>query len=81
MNRALARMRRFLVGQDGPTAVEYAVLLAVIAAVCLSAIKGLGTTMSGAFGSVPSAPGGSRAGGPPPSPPPLSPSTSHSSGG
>lgn len=32
-------IKRLLVGEDGPTAVEYAVLLALIIAVCLGAVQ------------------------------------------
>ena len=31
--------RRFLISEDGPTAVEYAVMLALIVMVCLGAIR------------------------------------------
>ena len=37
-------VKRFLESEDGPTAVEYAVLLALIVAVCVSAVQ----TMSSA---------------------------------
>ena len=33
------RVHRFLVSEDGPTAVEYAVMLALIVIVCLTAIS------------------------------------------
>ena len=32
------KIKRFLVSEDGPTAVEYAVMLALIVIVCLTAI-------------------------------------------
>lgn len=32
-------IKRLLAGEDGPTAVEYAVLLALIVAVCLGAVQ------------------------------------------
>ncbi len=41
--------RRFLVSEDGPTAVEYAVMLALIVTVCLTAISSLGTAAKNAF--------------------------------
>lgn len=41
-----ARFRRFLQEEDGPTAVEYAVLLALIATVCLAIVSQLGGTNS-----------------------------------
>jgi pilus assembly protein Flp/PilA len=52
MNGAMSRVRRFLVSEDGPTAVEYAVMLALIVVVCVGIIKSLGTTISGTFSSV-----------------------------
>ena len=36
-------VKRFLVSEDGPTAVEYAVMLALIVIVCLTAIQAVGT--------------------------------------
>jgi pilus assembly protein Flp/PilA len=37
------RVQRFLVSEDGPTAVEYAVMMALIVIVCLTAISAVGT--------------------------------------
>ena len=45
-------MRRLLVSEDGPTAVEYAVMLALIVAVCLAAIQQLGTSANTTFQNV-----------------------------
>jgi pilus assembly protein Flp/PilA len=42
-------MQRFLTSEDGPTAVEYAVMLALIIVVCLVAIGSLGTNAKGTF--------------------------------
>jgi pilus assembly protein Flp/PilA len=42
-------VRRFLVSEDGPTAVEYAVMLALIVLVCLTAISSLGTAAKNNF--------------------------------
>lgn len=39
----------FLNEEDGPTAVEYAVMLALIVVVCLAAITTLGTSSSDKF--------------------------------
>lgn len=39
----------FLTSEDGPTAVEYAVMLALIVVVCLGAIGGIGTQANIAF--------------------------------
>jgi pilus assembly protein Flp/PilA len=43
------RLRQFVVSEDGPTAVEYAVMLALIIVVCLVAIQTLGTNTSTTF--------------------------------
>ena len=45
----------FLRNEDGPTAVEYAVMLALIIVVCLIAITALGTSANATFGNVGSA--------------------------
>ena len=44
------RIRRFFVASDGPTAVEYAVMLAAILLVALAAIGVLGTAVADSFG-------------------------------
>ena len=44
--------RRFVVSEDGPTAVEYAVMLTLIVIVCLGAISSLGTSASSTFQTV-----------------------------
>jgi pilus assembly protein Flp/PilA len=41
--------KRFLRSEDGPTAVEYAVMLALIVIVCLTAIKTVGTNANSTF--------------------------------
>ncbi len=48
----LAACKRFLVSEDGPTAVEYAVMLALIIVVCLGAIAFVGTRGSQVFSRV-----------------------------
>ncbi|MGD9722276.1 MAG: Flp family type IVb pilin [Pirellulales bacterium] len=45
----LKKMHRFLASEDGPTAVEYAVMLALIIIVCLIAIESVGTNTSQTF--------------------------------
>jgi pilus assembly protein Flp/PilA len=52
MKRFLTRVAEFLKREDGPTAVEYAVMLSLIIVVCLSAISVLGQKASGTFDSV-----------------------------
>ena len=46
---AINKLKRFLTSEDGPTAVEYAVMLALIIIVCLVAIQSLGTNTSTTF--------------------------------
>ena len=42
----------FLKAEDGPTAVEYAVMLALIIVVCIAAITTLGSNANNTFSSV-----------------------------
>ena len=42
----------FLKAEDGPTAVEYAVMLALIIVVCITAITALGSNANKTFSSV-----------------------------
>ena len=42
----------FLRNEDGPTAVEYAVMLALIIVVCIAAISALGSNAQGTFNKV-----------------------------
>ena len=49
MNKFVARAVEFLKKEDGPTAVEYAVMLALIIVVCTAAITALGTNASQTF--------------------------------
>lgn len=49
MNILVSRVGRFLKSEDGPTAVEYAVMLALIVIVCLTAIQAVGTNASNTF--------------------------------
>jgi pilus assembly protein Flp/PilA len=52
MSGAIAKVRRFLVSEDGPTAVEYAVMLALIVVACITVIGSLQKSVSGTFSSV-----------------------------
>jgi pilus assembly protein Flp/PilA len=52
-------IRKFIVSEDGPTAVEYAVMLALIIVVCLTAIQAIGTSANTTFQNVGTALGGS----------------------
>ncbi|MFH1107805.1 MAG: Flp family type IVb pilin [Planctomycetota bacterium] len=52
MSNFLNRAKNFLRSEDGPTATEYAVMLALIIIVALGAITGLGTTVDTIFTNV-----------------------------
>ncbi len=52
MKSLAQKVQRFLVSEDGPTAVEYAVMLALIIIVCLTAIQALGTKTSSTFANI-----------------------------
>ena len=52
MKNFTLKVQRFLVSEDGPTAVEYAVMLALIIIVCLTAITSVGTNASAVFQNV-----------------------------
>ena len=45
-------IKKFLVSEDGPTAVEYAVMLALIVIVCLTAIQAIGNNANTKFGQI-----------------------------
>jgi pilus assembly protein Flp/PilA len=59
MQKWTQHMVEFLKREDGPTAVEYAVMLALIIVVCLVAITALGTNANQTFGKVSASIGGS----------------------
>ncbi len=46
------KVQQFLLSEDGPTAVEYAVMLALIVVVCLAAISAIGTNASATFNTI-----------------------------
>jgi pilus assembly protein Flp/PilA len=52
MRGILSQVSRFLVSEDGPTAVEYAVMLALILVACITIVTSLGTSVSGTFSKV-----------------------------
>jgi pilus assembly protein Flp/PilA len=57
MTRYLRHALDFLKNEDGPTAVEYAVMLALIIVVCIAAIATLGSNANLTFSTVGSAVG------------------------
>jgi len=52
MKSLAKKVQRFLVSEDGPTAVEYAVMLALIVIVCLAAIQAVGNNSRDTFQAV-----------------------------
>jgi pilus assembly protein Flp/PilA len=55
MSSMLKSLVHFIKTEDGPTAVEYAVMLALIIVVCITAITTLGSNANGTFTTVGSA--------------------------
>ena len=49
MKNISTKIKKFLKSEDGPTAVEYAVMLALIVIVCLTAIRAVGTNAAARF--------------------------------
>jgi pilus assembly protein Flp/PilA len=52
MRKFAQKLVEFLQREDGPTAVEYAVMLALIIVVCITAITALGNNANATFTSV-----------------------------
>jgi pilus assembly protein Flp/PilA len=52
MNGLKNAVRRFLVSEDGPTAVEYAVMLGLIVVAIVAVVGNLATSVSGTFSTV-----------------------------
>jgi pilus assembly protein Flp/PilA len=48
----LQSVRNFLVSEDGPTAVEYAVMLARIVIVCIASVSAVGSNANARFNKV-----------------------------
>ena len=49
MNSLALKVQHFLKSEDGPTAVEYAVMLALIVIVCITAIQAIGQNANTTF--------------------------------
>ena len=49
MRQLTKKFVEFMKKEDGPTAVEYAVMLALIIVVCITAVTALGTNASNTF--------------------------------
>ena len=52
MKNHFPAIHRFLSDESGPTAVEYAVMLALILVACITIVTQLGTSVSGTFSTV-----------------------------
>ena len=52
MSKFVSSVKRFIVSEDGPTAVEYAVMLALIIVVCLAAVSAVGSNANAKFNNV-----------------------------
>jgi len=52
MRRLAQKFAAFWKEDDGPTAVEYAVMLALIVVVCIAAITALGTAANNTFSNI-----------------------------
>ena len=52
MRKFMNKVVNFLKREDGPTAVEYAVMLALILVACITIVTSLGTSVSGTFSKV-----------------------------
>lgn len=49
MKNLALRLKKFLKNEDGPTAVEYAVMLSLIIVLCLTAVRTIGTNANATF--------------------------------
>ena len=52
MQGMISRVQQFLISEDGPTAVEYAVMLALILVACISIVTTLGKSIGSTFSTV-----------------------------
>jgi pilus assembly protein Flp/PilA len=58
MTKLIAAARTFIAGEEGATMVEYGLMVALIAAVCIAVVTTLGTNIQAKFQSVSNAIGG-----------------------
>lgn len=49
MTKFVTSVKNFLVSEDGPTAVEYAIMLALIVIVCIGAVQSIGQNANAKF--------------------------------
>lgn len=52
MNAMMSRVRRFLTSEDGPTSVEYALMVGLIAAALVTTVTSLKTAVAAVFTAV-----------------------------
>jgi len=52
MSKIVNSVKNFIVSEDGPTAVEYAVMMALIIVVCLAAVTSVGSKANAKFTTV-----------------------------
>ena len=52
MKNFVTSVKTFLVSEDGPTAVEYAIMMAFIIVVCIGTVTAIGTNADTKFGKV-----------------------------
>jgi pilus assembly protein Flp/PilA len=52
MKNLALRLKKFLKNEDGPTAVEYAVMLSLIIVLCLGTVRAIGTNANATFDNV-----------------------------
>lgn len=52
MAEFVSRIRRFIASEDGPTAVEYAVMVGLIVVAIIGVVTSLASSMSGTFSTV-----------------------------
>ena len=52
MNKFVSSVKKFIVSEDGPTAVEYAVMMALIIVVCLAGVSAVGSKANAKFNTI-----------------------------
>lgn len=52
MSKFVSSVKKFIVSEDGPTAVEYAVMLSLIVVVCIAAVSAVGSSANEKFNTV-----------------------------
>lgn len=52
MSKFVSSVKKFIVSEDGPTAVEYAVMLSLIVVVCIAAVSAVGSNANAKFNTV-----------------------------